>query len=101
MAMLRLCVDNGVMVAWNGMQRLKLGLAEKPMRAAANEEMIGFSVEVRPRWPIGQRDGRSTTQQQQLAKRKRNPGITTASMPTMPPPPDAPPAGENDAKRSK
>ena len=38
---------------------------------------------------------------EQLAKRKRNPGITTASMPTMPPPHDAPPAGEIDAKRSK
>ena len=28
------------------------------------------SAQVRPRWPIGQRDVRSTTQQQQLSKRK-------------------------------
>ena len=63
----RLCTDNGIMVAWTGMQRLLLGLAEAPPTAADDVELF---VEVRPRWPIGVRDTRSTTQQQQLAKRK-------------------------------
>lgn len=64
----RLCMDNGVMVAWTGMQRLRLGLAERPLRADGD---VNLFVEVRPKWPIGPRDARSTTQQQQLAKRKQ------------------------------
>ena len=39
----RLCTDNGIMVAWTGMQRLKLGLAERPLR---REEDIELFVEV-------------------------------------------------------
>ena len=75
---LRLCMDNGVMVAWSGMQRLRLGLAERPLGMHASPEMVEMCVEVRPRWPIGPRDARSTTQQQQLSKRKRPPSLTAA-----------------------
>ncbi|KAL1529537.1 hypothetical protein AB1Y20_000482 [Prymnesium parvum] len=68
---LRLCTDNGVMVAWTGMQRLRLGLGERPLRLDAEADVVALCVEVRPRWPIGPRDRRSTTQQQQLSKRKQ------------------------------
>ena len=68
---LRLCMDNGVMVAWTGMLRLRLGLAERALGADTDPEIVGMCVEVRPRWPIGPRDRRSTTQQQQLSKRKQ------------------------------
>jgi len=51
----RLCVDNGVMVAWAGIERLRLGLYEEPPTEARVEQ----SVEIRPRWPLGQRDARS------------------------------------------
>ena len=67
----RLCTDNGIMVAWTGMQRLRLGLVEEPLSADASAETIGLFVEVRPRWPLGLRDSRSTTQKQQLSKRKQ------------------------------
>ena len=67
----RLCMDNGIMVGWTGMQRLRLGLFDEPLSADASEETIGLFVEVRPRWPLGPRDGRSTTQKQQLSKRKQ------------------------------
>ena len=70
---LRLCMDNGVMVAWTGMLRLRLGLAERPLGTATEAEMMGMCVEVRPRWPIGPRDRRSTTQKEQLSKRKQPP----------------------------
>ena len=63
----RLCTDNGTMVAWAGMLRLWLGLAEPPLRES---DELDLFVEVRPKWPIGPRDRRSTTQAQQLAKRK-------------------------------
>ncbi|KAL3912585.1 MAG: hypothetical protein SGPRY_008286 [Prymnesium sp.] len=75
---LRLCTDNGVMVAWTAMQRLRLGLGEKPLSTQAEPEMVEMCVEVRPRWPIGPRDARSTTQQQQLSKRKQGQATTAA-----------------------
>jgi len=52
----RLCVDNGVMVAWAGVERLRLGLYEEPPSAARADHF----VEIRPRWPLGGRDPRST-----------------------------------------
>lgn len=51
----RLCVDNGVMVAWAGVERLRLGLFEPP----PSVEGAGNAVEIRPRWPIGERDPQS------------------------------------------
>jgi len=68
---LRLCMDNGLMVAWTGVQRLRLGLAERPLRADADDETQRLFVEVRPKWPLGPRDPRSKTLQQQLSKRKQ------------------------------
>ncbi|CAE7336040.1 GCP1 [Symbiodinium natans] len=58
----RLCVDNGVMVAWAGIERLLLGLFEEPPSADSADS----HVEIRPRWPLGERDPRS--QQQKVPK---------------------------------
>ena len=38
----RLCTDNGVMVAWAGIERLRLGALDDPT-----------DMEVRARWPLG------------------------------------------------
>eukprot|EP00892_Ulva_mutabilis_P011995 jgi/Ulvmu1/9168/UM005_0266.1 len=45
----RLCTDNGVMVAWAGVERLGLGLADAPPSA---EEAADKWVEVHARWPL-------------------------------------------------
>lgn len=37
---IKLCTDNGVMIAWAGMERLKLGLTDS------------FDFKARPRWPL-------------------------------------------------
>ncbi len=42
---LRLCGDNAVMVAWAGIERLRLGLADP------------FDIPARPRWPLDQMAG--------------------------------------------
>lgn len=39
-----LCTDNGAMVAWAGLERLRLGLRD------------GLDAPVRPRWPLGESD---------------------------------------------
>lgn len=58
----RLCVDNGVMVAWAGIERLVLGLYEEP----PSKDGADNHVEIRPRWPLGERDPRS--QQEKFPK---------------------------------
>merc|ERR1712083_672241 len=62
----RLCVDNGVMVAWTGVERLHLGLYEEPPSATGAEHF----VETRPRWPLGNRDERSKSNKQGSQKAK-------------------------------
>jgi N6-L-threonylcarbamoyladenine synthase len=38
-----LCTDNGAMIAWAGLERLRLGLTD------------GLDAPVRPRWPLDMR----------------------------------------------
>lgn len=63
----KLCVDNGVMVAWAGIERLLLGLYEEPPTCAG----IDQAVEIRPRWPLGPRDPRSRQQKGTKEQQKR------------------------------
>jgi tRNA A37 threonylcarbamoyltransferase TsaD len=61
------CTDNGVMVAWAGVERFRLGLAEE---APSEEQMRAWTsdaggfqrreVPLLPRWPLGPRDERAT-----------------------------------------
>ncbi|CAG9466300.1 unnamed protein product [Pedinophyceae sp. YPF-701] len=57
----RYCTDNGVMVAWAGMERLRLGLVEPGAAALPEEPSPGEDewVDLRPRWPLGQRHPRA------------------------------------------
>ncbi|GLI67710.1 hypothetical protein VaNZ11_011978 [Volvox africanus] len=55
----RYCTDNGLMVAWTGVERLKMGLYQQPPRRGA-DGTIDAHVQVIPRWPIGPMDPRST-----------------------------------------
>lgn len=61
------CTDNGVMVAWTGMERLKLGLGVEPSRKEYEE---GEYVELRPRWPLGELDERCSQQRQKIRSTK-------------------------------
>ena len=56
----KLCTDNGVMVAWAGVERMRLGLWEHlPAHAAGADEAEW--VDVRPRWPLTDRWGPFTS----------------------------------------
>ncbi|WIA23950.1 hypothetical protein OEZ85_013589 [Tetradesmus obliquus] len=54
------CSDNGLMVAWTGVERLKLGLCRAPPPNMAAAEA---AVEVLPRWPLGPVDVRGMSKQ--------------------------------------
>ncbi len=45
----KFCTDNGIMVAWTGMERLRRGLYNAPPAPDAVEK----HVDVLPRWPLG------------------------------------------------
>lgn len=70
----RLCVDNGVMVAWAGIERLRLGLFEEPPSA----EGVDRHVEIRPRWPLGERDPRSQQQKNPKGQKRKRPAASQA-----------------------
>jgi len=63
----RLCVDNGVMVAWAGIERLRLGLFEAP----PSEAGVEHAVEIRPRWPLGERDSRGHISKHPKGQKRR------------------------------
>ena len=64
----RWCTDNGVMVAWAGVERYRLGLAEEAPSAEQLATPVGEDtgrparreVPLLPRWPLGTRDARAT-----------------------------------------
>ncbi|BDA44870.1 tRNA N6-adenosine threonylcarbamoyltransferase [Coccomyxa sp. Obi] len=67
----QLCTDNGVMVAWAGVERLALGLWEH-LPASSQDDAW---VDVRPRWPLtDQRDSRSLSE----PRSERKKGIYTS-----------------------
>ncbi|KXZ44450.1 hypothetical protein GPECTOR_67g290 [Gonium pectorale] len=55
----RYCTDNGLMVAWTGVERLKMRLYQQPPRQCEGAALEKH-VQVIPRWPIGPMDPRST-----------------------------------------
>jgi len=62
------CVDNGVMVAWTGVERLLKGLYDEPPTKLEKAE---YYAEVRPKWPIGLRDHMSCNYKEQISQKMR------------------------------
>ncbi|KAK9803673.1 hypothetical protein WJX72_010519 [[Myrmecia] bisecta] len=72
----RLCTDNGVMVAWAGLERLRLGLWEGPPTLASVADTERY-VDLRPRWPLTDRvDSRSMPEQRSMRKKRLHQSLT-------------------------
>ena len=63
------CTDNGVMVAWTGLERLRSGVGVGPVPESA-KPAEGEWVELRPRWPLGDLDERCSQQRQKIKSAK-------------------------------
>jgi hypothetical protein len=48
-----LCTDNGVMVAWAGIEKFNNGLSDPCTESPSDHKDPGYVMEVIPRWPIG------------------------------------------------
>ncbi|KAH7862716.1 hypothetical protein Vadar_008528 [Vaccinium darrowii] len=46
-----LCTDNGVMIAWTGIEHFRVGRFDPPPPADEPEDTL---IELRPRWPLGE-----------------------------------------------
>jgi len=65
----RYCTDNGVMVAWAGLERLRSGVGVGAVPESA-KPAEGEWVELRPRWPLGELDERCSQQRQNIKSAK-------------------------------
>ncbi|CAD7948289.1 unnamed protein product [Amoebophrya sp. A120] len=70
------CVDNGVMVAWTGVERLLQGLYDDPPSKAENAH---YFFETRPRWPLGERDGKSNNFKERISKEMKQKAAADAA----------------------
>lgn len=62
------CVDNGVMVAWTGLERFRQGLYDEPPSSDNNAK---YFAEVMPKWPLGVRDGRSSNFKERISAKMK------------------------------
>ncbi|XP_023527336.1 probable tRNA N6-adenosine threonylcarbamoyltransferase, mitochondrial [Cucurbita pepo subsp. pepo] len=62
-----LCTDNGVMVAWTGLEHYRIGRFDPPPPADEPEDTL---YDVRPRWPLGEEyvEGRSIARSLRTAR---------------------------------
>ncbi|KGN56611.1 probable tRNA N6-adenosine threonylcarbamoyltransferase, mitochondrial [Cucumis sativus] len=62
-----LCTDNGVMVAWTGLEHFRIGRFDPPPPADEPEDTM---YDVRPRWPLGEEytEGRSAARSLRTAR---------------------------------
>ncbi|CAH9096827.1 unnamed protein product [Cuscuta europaea] len=62
-----LCTDNGVMVAWTGIEHFRVGRFDPPPPADEPEDAL---LDLRPRWPLGEEyaEGKSEARSQKTAR---------------------------------
>ncbi|CAH9102339.1 unnamed protein product [Cuscuta epithymum] len=62
-----LCTDNGVMVAWTGIEHFRVGRFDPPPPADEPEDTL---LDLRPRWPLGEEyaEGKSEARSQKTAR---------------------------------
>lgn len=70
----RLCTDNGVMVAWTGIEHFVLGRFDPPPPANESEET---TFDLRPRWPLGEEYSRGKSEARSMKKARIHPSLTS------------------------
>ncbi|XP_068669714.1 probable tRNA N6-adenosine threonylcarbamoyltransferase, mitochondrial isoform X2 [Aristolochia californica] len=69
-----LCTDNGVMVAWTGLEHYRLGRFDHPPPADEPEDTL---LDLRPRWPLGDEFVKGRSQARSLKKARVHPSLTS------------------------
>ncbi|XP_057455372.1 probable tRNA N6-adenosine threonylcarbamoyltransferase, mitochondrial isoform X1 [Lotus japonicus] len=70
----RLCTDNGVMIAWTGIEHFRMGRYDPPPPAVEPED---FMYDVRPRWPLGEEYAEGKSEARSLRTARLHPSLTS------------------------
>ncbi|CAA6656219.1 unnamed protein product [Spirodela intermedia] len=69
-----LCTDNGVMVAWTGIEHFCLGRFDPPPPVHESED---FVFDLRPRWPLGEEYSQGRSEARSLKTARMHPSLTS------------------------
>ncbi|KAH9788339.1 putative tRNA N6-adenosine threonylcarbamoyltransferase [Citrus sinensis] len=75
-----LCTDNGVMVAWTGIEHFCVGRFDPPPPADDPED---FMYDLRPRWPLGEEFAEGRSEARSLRKARMHPSLTSIIQASM------------------
>ncbi|KAL9430007.1 hypothetical protein AB3S75_025398 [Citrus x aurantiifolia] len=75
-----LCTDNGVMVAWTGIEHFCVGRFDPPPPADDPED---FMYDLRPRWPLGEEFAEGRSEARSLRKARIHPSLTSIIQASM------------------
>ncbi|XP_028550320.1 probable tRNA N6-adenosine threonylcarbamoyltransferase, mitochondrial isoform X2 [Dendrobium catenatum] len=70
----KLCTDNGVMVAWTGIEHFLLGRFDQPPPAREPEDYV---YDIRPRWPLGEEYLHGKSEARSLKRARMHPSLTS------------------------
>lgn len=70
----KLCTDNGVMVAWTGIEHFKLGRFDPPPPVLDPED---YMYDLRPRWPLGEEYLKGKSEARSLKRARVHPSLTS------------------------
>ncbi|KAL2337516.1 hypothetical protein Fmac_011962 [Flemingia macrophylla] len=70
----QLCTDNGVMVAWTGIENFRMGRYDPPPPAQDPED---FVYDLRPRWPLGEVYAEGKSEARSLRTARIHPSLTS------------------------
>ncbi|KAL8227997.1 hypothetical protein R6Q57_015581 [Mikania cordata] len=69
-----LCTDNGVMIAWTGIENIRLGRFDPPPPVIEPEDC---QLDLRPRWPLGEEYARGRSVARSVRTARIHPSLTT------------------------
>ncbi|KAK6140994.1 hypothetical protein DH2020_025261 [Rehmannia glutinosa] len=69
-----LCTDNGVMIAWTGIEHFRMGRYDTPPPACEPEDVV---LDLRPRWPLGEEYAEGRSEARSLKTARIHPSLTS------------------------
>ncbi|CAN8318564.1 unnamed protein product [Cochlearia groenlandica] len=69
-----LCTDNGVMVAWTGLEHFRVGRFDPPPPANDPDD---FVYDLRPRWPLGEEYAQGKSEARSMKTARIHPSLTS------------------------
>ncbi|KAJ7950964.1 glycoprotease 1 [Quillaja saponaria] len=69
-----LCTDNGVMVAWTGIEHFRMGRFDPPPPVDEPEDSV---YDLRPRWPLGEEHTEGRSEARSLRTARIHPSLTS------------------------